>query len=109
MFLFRFSSYYLSTILLFFLVTSCVDESIAPVANFSLVSKNTVPPCEVTFTNTSTNSTSYVWEFGDGSVSTSKDTKHTYTKGGEYKVILTATNKFGSNSTYKYSRIALAP
>lgn len=106
---FRFSNYFLLTILLFFLFSSCVDESIAPVANFSLVSKNTVPPCEVTFTNTSTNATSYVWEFGDGSQSSSKNPKHTYTKGGEYKVILTATNNVGSNTIYRYARVALAP
>lgn len=112
---FIFSNNYMSKNSLFIIVfftllfSSCKNEQIVPTANFSLVSKNSVPPCEVTFTNTSINATSYLWEFGDGLQSTSKNPIHTYTKGGEYKVILNATNSVGSNSIYRYARVALAP
>lgn len=53
----------------------------------------------LTFTNTSTNATSYVWDFGDGNTSTEASPTHTYANGGQYMVTLTATNECGSRST----------
>ncbi len=55
----------------------------------------------VTFTNTSTNATSYEWDFGDGNTSTEENPVHTYAAPGEYTVTLTAFNEcgFASNST----------
>jgi PKD repeat protein len=51
----------------------------------------------VAFTNTSTNATSYSWNFGDGSaLSTVANPTHTYTTGGVFNVCLTATNACGS-------------
>jgi PKD repeat protein len=53
----------------------------------------------VTFTNTSSNATSYSWNFGDGSpASTEANPVHTYATGGQYEVTLTATNDCGFNS-----------
>lgn len=47
----------------------------------------------ITFTNTSTNATSYQWNFGDGSPpSTAPNPTHTYTTPGLYTVTLTAIN-----------------
>jgi PKD repeat protein len=50
----------------------------------------------VTFNNNSVNSTSYLWNFGDGGTSTLSDPIHTYTNGGSYTVTLTAMNNCGS-------------
>jgi PKD repeat protein len=45
---------------------------------------------EINFTNTSQNSTTYFWDFGDGNSSTVKNPTHKYTNAGFYKVILLA-------------------
>ncbi len=45
-----------------------------------------------TFTNTSSNATSYLWDFGDGMTSTVVSPVHTYAATGTYTVTLSATN-----------------
>jgi hypothetical protein len=52
----------------------------------------------VQFLNNSTNATSYSWNFGDGNNSTSANPSHTYATGGDYTVVLTATNGDCSNT-----------
>lgn len=44
----------------------------------------------VTFTNTSQNANSYLWDFGDGNTSTETNPVHTYLTGGSYLVNLTS-------------------
>ncbi len=44
--------------------------------------------------------TGYLWDFGDGSFSNSKDTIHTFASPGTYAVKLTAFNNFGCPTTY---------
>jgi len=51
----------------------------------------------VAFTNTSTDATSYQWNFGDGNTSEEVNPAHTYTSDGVYTVSLTATNAYGNN------------
>jgi beta propeller repeat protein len=71
----------------------------APVAAFfaSLTSGNA--PLKVTFTDKSTNSpTSWKWNFGDGTYSTTKNPAHTYNKAGKYTVSLTVKNAAGTNT-----------
>ena len=52
----------------------------------------------VTFKNTSVNTTTYVWDFGDKSaISKDKNPTHSYTKSGKYVVKLSATNDCGTN------------
>ncbi|MBS4061405.1 MAG: PKD domain-containing protein [Bacteroidetes bacterium] len=53
----------------------------------------------VTFQNTSTFSTSYLWNFGDGATSTEENPVHTYAQDGIYTVVLTATSENGSRTT----------
>lgn len=43
-----------------------------------------------TFTNTSANATSYLWDFGDGNTSTENNPEYTYSEPGTYTVTLTA-------------------
>lgn len=49
----------------------------------------------INFTNTSGNSVSYSWNFGDGYTSTTKNPVHQYTAIGSYTVTLTAKNSSG--------------
>lgn len=44
----------------------------------------------VTFTNSSANSSSYIWDFGDGETSTEENPVYTYAEAGSYTVKLTA-------------------
>lgn len=72
----------------------------APVANFSYSGAG-LAPSTVSFTNQSTNATSYSWDFGDGGTSTSANPSHIFLQGGVYTVRLTATGSGGSNSVSK--------
>ncbi len=60
----------------------------SPMANFTYISNGT----EVTFTNTSSGSDTYSWQFGDGSTSSEESPTHTYSSAGDYIVVLTASN-----------------
>ena len=56
------------------------------------------------FSNTNFNKgVKYSWDFGDGSKVNTKDTTHTYTKGGAYTVKLIAINPNGCNDTISKS------
>lgn len=78
------------------------QSNIDPVTpDFTFVEGNCYGPCTVNFTNTSKNSTSYVWEFGDGGTSTDVNPTHEYTTEGTYTVKLTATGAKGTKSITK--------
>ena len=77
-----------------------------PTANFTFSGSGGMVPCEVTFTNTSTNATSYSWDFGDGTTSTYTSVLKTYMKGGTFPVTLTARNAAGENQITKNVHIA---
>lgn len=47
-------------------------------------------PFTITFNNTSSNASSYEWDFGDGGTSTDENPSHTYTEAGTYSVSLHA-------------------
>ncbi|NNK28711.1 MAG: T9SS type A sorting domain-containing protein [Flavobacteriaceae bacterium] len=71
-------------------VVVTVDPS--PTADFSSV-VNPIDNGEVTFTNASSDATSYTWDFGDGSaLSTDSNPVYTYGASGTYDVTLTSTN-----------------
>ena len=53
----------------------------------------------VDFEDNSTNATSWLWNFGDGSTSSSKNPSHTYASKGTYAVKLTVKNSNGVSST----------
>jgi PKD repeat protein len=63
-----------------------------PVAEFSWVGESTNET--VYFTNTSSNATSYFWNFGDGNTSTETNPTHIFTDDGNYTISLTASNNF---------------
>ena len=73
-----------------------------PVANFS--GSNIIsckPPLTSSFTNSSTGSYSWLWDFGDGSPKSTAQTPlpHTYTTTGNFTVLLTAYSASGCSST----------
>ncbi|MBL7885512.1 MAG: T9SS type A sorting domain-containing protein [Flavobacterium sp.] len=59
-----------------------------PNSNFSYSNSTTTT---VQFYNSSTNATSFLWNFGDTTTSTEANPVHSYTSAGEYFVTLTAT------------------
>jgi parallel beta-helix repeat protein len=65
--------------------------------------ETTIENNTVTFTDTTTNlPTSWIWDFGDGKISTEKNPTHTYTTPGNYTITLTVSTKYGdTNSTTK--------
>ncbi len=64
----------------------------APVALAEVSSTTTLVNTPVSFTNTSTEGDSYLWEFGDGQFSTEFAPEHTWTVPGTYTVTLTVDN-----------------
>ncbi|MFK7933991.1 MAG: PKD domain-containing protein [Saprospiraceae bacterium] len=65
-----------------------------PVANFDY----TINENSVTFSNLSTDATSYGWTFGDANFSNVEEPTHTYRGTGLYYVTLNASNTFCGNS-----------
>jgi len=57
------------------------------------------PGIEVTFTNTSTEGDTYLWEFGDGNTSDMENPVYTYTTAGDYTVTLTIKSSEGREGT----------
>jgi len=79
--------------------TVTVSPQKIPDADFDSNVSSGIAPLDVKFTDKSSNSpTDWVWNFGDGATSTDQNPVHTYKAGGTYKVTLTASNAFGSDS-----------
>jgi len=80
----------------------------APVADFTF---SLVGDPLVSFTDITSNSpTSWFWDFGDGSgTSTVKSPPYTYAANGTYNVCLTATNSVGSSTTCQLVTISNVP
>ncbi|HED66921.1 MAG TPA: PKD domain-containing protein, partial [Planctomycetes bacterium] len=65
-------------------------------------------PLTVSFHDLSTGvATSWIWDFGDGAVSTEQNPTHTYVNSGMYTVTLTATNALGSDTTTVIDAVAV--
>lgn len=88
-----------------FSLTSCKKEAPKLKASFTYSGGEVKAPAEVKFTNNSTDATSYLWDFGDGTTSTEKNPTKTYQEKGNYTVSLKAMSDEGTNSTGKNIRI----
>jgi PKD repeat protein len=66
-----------------------------PMAEFS---SSIVTGTTVQFTNTSENSTSYTWDFGDGETSTEPNPTHTFATNSNFTVTLTASKCYYDDS-----------
>jgi gliding motility-associated-like protein len=70
-----------------------------PVANFiPSATEGTCPPLIVQFTNTSTDQTTFSWDFGDGTFSTAESPSHFYNIAGIYTAKLSITGPGGCTS-----------
>ena len=72
-----------------------------PYTNFTADNNQGFAPLNVSFINTTSFATSYVWNFGDGETSTEANPTHTYTAVGQYNVSLKATNEMGDSTIVK--------
>ncbi|PCH69915.1 MAG: hypothetical protein COC01_00325 [Bacteroidetes bacterium] len=78
-----------------------------PIANFNF-DWSTNCNGTVVFTNISTNNpTTYNWDFGDGSKSTTKNPSHTFSSTGTYNVTLEACNVNGCDQIVKDVTVAI--
>jgi len=76
-------------------VTHPVVVSTNPVADFTANPVSGCVPLNVSFTNTSTNTSFQAWNFGDGNSSTQFSPSHTFTSAGSYTVKLYVENANG--------------
>jgi PKD repeat protein len=75
-----------------------VNVTVSPVsADFSFVNNNGT----VTFTDLSTNATSWFWDFGDGNTSTQQNPTHTYNPVGNYTATLTVNGQTDCEAQYE--------
>jgi len=94
-------NFLLMNIITISLITSCVKE---PSADFSFSSSTDVGET-IQFTNLSSNSDTYSWDFGDGSNSTNESPSHKYEKPETYIVTLSVKGKGGSDVISKSIKI----
>jgi PKD repeat protein len=73
-----------------------VHAGILPTVAFTGTPTSGTAPLTVAFTSICSDTTSYHWDFGDGTTSTQQHPSHTYTTPGTYTVTLTGTNLYGS-------------
>ena len=71
-------------------VTKNLSVILGPAACFTTQYDDYYIDEEVVFTNCSSDATSYLWDFGDGTTSTLQNPAHTYTNTGNYTVTLKA-------------------
>lgn len=82
-------------ILLLFFLAACKTP---PKASFTFSPTDAEIGETIVFSNTSSDATSYSWDFGDGATSTSENPTHVYSEAGNFGVELTATGEDGSDS-----------
>ena len=76
----------------------------------SFVSSSSCPPVIVRFSNTSSNTVSVAWDFGDGSKADNQNNpSHTYYQAGKYQVTMYGYGYNGSTDTTTDSIIVKAP
>ncbi len=71
----------------------------SPVADFYYLPNPPLPNKPVSFNNTSTGATRYLWDFGDGTGSTLENPTHLYNKSATLNVCLTAYSQFNCPNT----------
>ncbi len=91
--------------------TQQVEISVLPFVNFSSNIGIGCQPQTITFSNLSTNATSYLWTFPGGTPATSTAMNPTvvYNTPGIYDVTLDATNNTGTNTIVKNNFITINP
>jgi PKD repeat protein len=81
-------------------------EELPPVTAFTVDHTYTIVGQDVQFTDQSQNNpTQWVWTFGDGTTSSLKNPRHTYTDPGTYTVTLRVTNEKGQSDLIKINYV----
>lgn len=84
--------------------TQYITVNALPVANFTSNNTSGCLPLAIQFTNNSTAGSgvlsTYLWDFGDGTMSTDANPSHTYTAAGNFNVSLKITNSKGCSQTF---------
>ena len=79
-----------------------------PLTDFSALPVQGISPLTVNFSDLSVrNTTSWLWNFGDGQTSTSPNPTHVYTTPGKYTVSLQVSGPFGSDTETKTGYITV--
>ncbi|MDB5152679.1 MAG: Carbohydrate binding family 6 [Mucilaginibacter sp.] len=73
--------------------------------NFTIVNDGTLP-CNVSFTNASSNGQTYKWNFGDGNTSVLESPKNIFNIGGTFPIKLVVSNQSGKDSVTKQVTIS---
>lgn len=94
----RLSLILVTTSLVVFSACKKDDTPPEPDAKFTMINYMKAP-VDVTFTNTSTDATSYIWSISDSITLTEKSPTKTFDTKGSYKIKLTAKNDDGKTST----------
>lgn len=82
----------------------------APIGNYIAQSTTGCDSFTTSFNDLSTNPTSWLWDFGDGSsMSTQQNPSHTYAGSGSYTVTLFVSNAFGTDTVVKQNYINVLP
>lgn len=84
------------------------DDETPPVANFS-ATENVNDYLNFTFANLSTSATTYAWDYGDGTNSSTQDGENTYSAEGTYTVSLTASDALGVTSSFSMDILVEEP
>ncbi len=77
-----------------------------PIADFEALGEGCMP-LRVDFTNTSTYGVSYLWNFGDGTISNQENPNHVYYQPGTYNVALTVTGPGGDTDVEIKTGVAI--
>jgi PKD repeat protein len=85
--------------------TDFINVSGLPIPDFQIQTAGT----SVVLTNTSTDATSYLWNFGDGTISNEANPIHNYGTTGTYPITLVVTNACGTNTLEQTVVIEGAP
>jgi len=79
------------------------------VAGFTYSVSGVNAPVTVYFSNTSTNATGWVWDFGDGATSTVQNPEHSYSTAGDYTVKLIVSGGVNTDSTLQILHLLNQP
>lgn len=88
-----------------------VEISALPFVNFSASVTTGCQPQNITFTNLSSNTTSFLWTFQGGTPSTSTEANPVvlFANPGTFDITLVATNSAGNSTAFKGSYINISP
>ncbi len=78
-------------------------------SDFIFSSPSQCPPVVTSFSNSSSDAISYLWDFGDGASSSIENPTHIYTNSGTYQIMLLATNSMGCIDTLLHPDSILIP